>query len=261
VRFRIMCAFFLWSLLSLAILLGTAATPAFAQGSPLLRKKAAEVDRVISKANAPGGVRVIVTLRGATPDPAQQPLPSASALQPSARAVSGPLGDGQPATLEQAAILARHVSSDVTKRQRWAPRLIRDTPYMAMTVDLAELEALAADSDVVSIHETAELELGLADSAPLIGMPAAYNLAATGQHFGVAILDSGVEFGHRFLGSGSRVTETTCFSTADANFDTLCPNGQNFQAGEPGIASFANNNLNKVSETVWRVYRDRSASA
>src|SRR5262245_31209848 len=127
-------------------ILGASATPALAQGSPALRSKTAEVDRVIAKANSPGGVRVIVTLRGATPDSASAPLPSASTSiqQPTAPATSGPLGDGQAATLEQTQIIANHLGTDAAKRQRWAPRLIRNTPYMAMTVSLAELEALAA---------------------------------------------------------------------------------------------------------------------
>jgi hypothetical protein len=154
---------------------------------------------------------------------------TSASTQPSAAATSGPLGDGQAATVEQAQIIANHLGADATKRQRWAPRLIRNTPYMAMTVSMAELEVLAADSNVISIHEDGELQPGLADSIPLIGMPAAYSIGATGLGRGVAILDTGVEYGHVFL--TPRVTQATCFSTADANFATLCPNGQNFQAG------------------------------
>jgi hypothetical protein len=225
----------LYFLVSLFLLLVTflnyLVDPAFGQGSPALRSKAVNVDNLIAKAGTPDGVRVILTLRGATPDPASAPLPSASASVsvPQPPATSGPLGDGQPATLEQVGILARHLGNDVFTRQRWATRLIYNAPYMAMTVNLPELEALAADSDVISIHEDGQLQLGLPDTVPLVGMPAAYAIDATGQNTSVAILDVGVDFSHIFL--TPRVTQTTCFSTADASFATLCPNGQNFQAG------------------------------
>jgi subtilisin family serine protease len=223
-----------WFILSVAFLVDTP-LPAFAQGSPALRSKGAAVDTLLAKAATPDGVRVIVTLRGATADPASAPLPSASTQQPAAPATSGPLGDGQAATGEQAQIITNHVGSDDAKRRRWAPRLIRNTPYMAMTVTLPELEALAADDNVVSIHEDGDLQPGLADSVPLIGMPTAYTLDATGANTTVAILDTGVEYGHVFL--TPRVTGAACFSTAETgstaatSFASLCPSGQNTEFG------------------------------
>jgi hypothetical protein len=113
-----------------------------AQGSPALQSKGVAVDRLIAKAAAATGVRVIVTLRGATADPGSAPLPSASTRQPAApAATTGPLGDGQTATAEQAQVIANHVGSDDAKRRRWGPRLIHNMPYMAMRVSLSELEA------------------------------------------------------------------------------------------------------------------------
>ena len=137
------------------------AAPLLAQGSPTLRNKTAEVDRIIARAISPGGVRVILTLRGATPDPAAAPAPSTSAStqQPSSPPTSGPLGDGQVATAEQAHNLMNYLGSDTAKRQRWAPRLIRNTPFMAMTVTMPELEALAADQNVVVFMRTANSAL------------------------------------------------------------------------------------------------------
>src|SRR5262245_44282002 len=102
-------------LLALAVLPIASAAQSFAQGSPALLNKTAEADKVIAKANRPEGVRVIVTLRSATAGPASAPMPSASTSastqQPSAAATSGPLGDGQAATVEQAAIIATHLAA------------------------------------------------------------------------------------------------------------------------------------------------------
>jgi len=134
---------------------------ALAQGSAILRSKAADPDSLLAKAARPGGVRVIVTLRGATSGIQSTPPGSASTQQPAAPDTSGPLRDGQVATVEQAQIVATHIGTDDAKRQRWSPRLIPNTPYMAMTVTKDELEALAVDANVVSIHEDGQLRPGL----------------------------------------------------------------------------------------------------
>lgn len=98
-----------------------------------------------------------------------------------------------------------------------------------MTVTLSELETLAADRAVVSIHEDGVLYAGLQDSVPIIGMEPAYSLGATGLNTMVAVLDTGVEYGHVF--TTPRVTNATCFSTTNASFTTLCPNGMTTQVG------------------------------
>jgi hypothetical protein len=202
-------------------------TGALAQGSPTLRSKAIDVDTLVARATDPAGVRVIVTLSGATV--ADQPIESSSTQIPSSQSSAGPLGDGQVATVEQAQILATHLGTDLAKRQRWSPRLIAKTPYMAMTVTLAELEALAADPNVIGIHEDGQLRPGLQDSAALIGMASAFGAGATGLSTMVAVLDTGAEYGHVFL--TPRVTNASCFSTTNATFTTLCPNGMTSQIG------------------------------
>jgi hypothetical protein len=105
---------------------------ALAQSSPLLRSKAVEADDLLAKAADPAGVRVIVTLRGATSGP--DPLVSSSTQQPSTLSSAGPLVDGQVATVEQAQLLATHLGADASKRDRWSTRLIRNSPYIALTV-------------------------------------------------------------------------------------------------------------------------------
>lgn len=122
--------------------------------SPVLRAKVADVDALAAKAIAQGYVRVIVTLKGATVGSYFLPLPSSSTKQPSAPNTGGLLGDGQSATVEQEQIILTHLGADEAKRRRWSPQLIRSSPYMGVTVNFAELEALAADNAVVSIQES-----------------------------------------------------------------------------------------------------------
>ena len=60
-----------------------AITGALAQGSPTLRSKAIDVDTLVARATDPAGVRVIVTLSGATV--ADQPIESSSTQIPSSQ--------------------------------------------------------------------------------------------------------------------------------------------------------------------------------
>src|SRR5262245_48905543 len=207
-----------------AMLVAATAGSALAQGTPALRSKGIDVDTLLTKAAGANGVRVIVTLSGATAGAQTLSLPSASAAQDAAPATAGLLRDGQSATAEQAQVLVTHVNGDEAKRQRWAPRLIRNAPYMAVTLSRPELEALAADPSVVSIHEDGELRANLQDTVPLIGMGPAYNAGATGANTMVAILDTGMDFNHVFL--APRVAKTTCFSGGGAAATSVCPNGQ-----------------------------------
>jgi hypothetical protein len=214
-----------------AVMLVVFVGPAWAQGSAILRAKAADVDALLARSAGPDGVRVIVTLAGATAGAPTAP-PDSSTQAPSTpdpSAAPGAPPPGTIATVEQAQVLATHVGSDDTRRRRRAPRLIPGTPYMAMTVTTAELEALAADPGVIRIHEDGLLRPGLQDSVPLIGMAAAYARGGAGANTIVAVLDTGVEYGHVF--TTPRVTEATCFSTTNASFTTFCPNGMDTQFG------------------------------
>jgi sRNA-binding regulator protein Hfq len=203
---------------------------AWAQGSAILRSKAADVDTLLAKSAGPDGVRVIATLAGATPGAPSPPPGSSSTQAPAAPGGAGTTGQlATIATIEQAQILATHVGSNDAKRRRWAPRLIPNTPYMAMTVTTTELEALAADPNVVGIHEDGQMRPGLQDSVPLINMAAAYARGGTGLNTMVAVLDTGVEYGHVF--TSPRVTNATCFSTTTTGFATLCPNAADEQVG------------------------------
>lgn len=212
--------------------------PSFAQLASAVRSKVANADALLEKARRPEGVRVIVTLRGSTPTPESRTVPSSSLSKGSIEERSGPLADGQAATVEQLELLNKHMASDAGKRQRWSARLVRNTPYLAITVNSAELEALAADNLVVSIHEEGEMVPGLQNSVPLIGIPAAYEFDynARGWPWSVAVLDTGVDYNHPFL--TNKISGAACYSTRQAGmpgapdvFSSLCPNGANTQFG------------------------------
>src|SRR5262249_58328753 len=66
------------------------------------------------------------------------------------------------------------------------------TPGFALTVNGAELEALAGDGRVITIQYNRLLSPRLNQSVPLIGMNQAYAAGATGAGFAVAVLDTGV---------------------------------------------------------------------
>lgn len=211
--------------ISVAILVFGAA--ASAQVSAPLRSKAVRADALVAKADS-GPVRVILTLSGNTATTSSLSSTSASTMAPAGGSGLGPLGDGQRATVEQTRVVANHITTGI--RARSNPRLIVNSRYMAATVTRSELEALAADPDVVSIHEDGRSKPVLTQSVPLIGMNSAYLFGASGANTTVAILDTGVRYDHVFL--TPRVTGATCFSTNSApDYASYCPNGQSTQIG------------------------------
>jgi sRNA-binding regulator protein Hfq len=109
------------------------------------------------------------------------------------------------------------------------------TPGFALTVNGAELEALAGDSRVITIQENRLLSPTLNQSVPLIGMNQAYAAGATGAGWAVAVLDTGVQLDHEFL--ANKIIAQACFSANNGNPGagrvSLCPNGAATQIGAP----------------------------
>jgi len=108
-------------------------------------------------------------------------------------------------------------------------------PYLVMEIEPGQLDTLAASDRVVAVQEDTIAQAYLADSVPLVRAPDAWNLGARGAGRVVAILDSGVDAGHGFL--GGRVVSEACFSSNSPSqgATTLCPNGLTSQFG-PGAA-------------------------
>ena len=87
------------------------------------------------------------------------------------------------------------------------------SPMFAIDATAAEIEALAANP-LVTLVQADRISKPLLDNAlPVIGMPAAYALGATGNGWTVAVLDTGARRTHKFL--NAHIVAAACFSTAN----------------------------------------------
>ncbi|MXZ35839.1 MAG: S8 family serine peptidase, partial [Acidobacteria bacterium] len=117
----------------------------------------------------------------------------------------------------QLSLLSRMNNPDASSIRRF-----KFIPYVAMEVDEAALESLAADPEVVSIEEDLAVKPLLANSTSLIGAPHAWDQGFAGSGQTIAILDTGVDKDHPFL-SGKVVSEA-CYSGSGRG-TSLCPEG------------------------------------
>ena len=101
-----------------------------------------------------------------------------------------------------------------------------------MEVDATALTALIANPLVASIGEDKPVPPTLTQSVPLIKADQAWTAGYTGSGWTVAILDTGVDKTHSFIGAGKVVAEA-CFSTTSSSdhSTTVCPNGLSSQTG------------------------------
>ncbi|MFG1945019.1 S8 family serine peptidase [Nonomuraea sp. NPDC048826] len=102
-------------------------------------------------------------------------------------------------------------------------------PFMVVEGTAEELAALAEDPRVTSIHRDRAYPPALASSIKQIGADQAHAAGHTGAGQNIAILDTGVDLDHPFL--GNRVVAEACFSAVDTGVESLCPNGQTSQVG------------------------------
>ena len=163
--------------------------PAFAKINAALQKK--------------GTARVIVRLAA--------PPSMASGFE-----IEGALKSAESVTNQRAGIaqIQSKVASKLSKAHGGAAKRFEFIPFMAMEVDPAEFNALAASSDIVLIEEDIPVPPTLIQSVPMIGgINGTFN-GYTGNGQTVAILDTGVDKTHPFL-SGKVVSEA-CYSTTDA---------------------------------------------
>ena len=162
-----------------------AATPSAAIGLQKLRLAAARS----------GKVRVIIGLR----------VPFAAEGNLSAPARQAQRND---ITSVASGLRARFASA--VKRDPDTVRSYSALPFLAMEVTPQELDKLASDPDVITLSPDRPNSANLAESAPLIRAPQAWNSGFTGQGQTIAIIDTGVDKAHPFL--AGKVVAEACYS-------------------------------------------------
>ncbi len=214
---------------ALLILLATGAAQAVdSKGTdpPATKAPAANYEALLEKALTADRVRVIVRLQVQF-------------------AAEGRLANPK-AVMDQRLSIARTQDSLLQRLQPYAMGSVKRfkySPYIAMEVDAAALEALRASPEVADIVEDVAVPPLLPNSVPHIGADQAWAQGFAGAGQSVAILDTGVDKFHAFL-SGKVVAEA-CFSTTSivGLVSSLCPNGADQQIG-----SGAGVNCSGVSE-------------
>ncbi len=120
----------------------------------------------------------------------------------------------------------------------------RSFPLLALDADKEALEELAADPNVVAIHEDKVGSPSQASSIPFIRADRVHQLGFTGAGQTVAILDTGIDRDHPFF-AGRIVSEACYSSVSDAtNQVSLCPNGTASQTGAGAADAETANCLN-----------------
>lgn len=103
-------------------------------------------------------------------------------------------------------------------------RSLASVPFMTMTVDAAQLEALAALAEVTDIQEDLQARASLPESTALVRATQAWAAGAAGGGWAVAVLDDGVQKTHPFVAAA--VLSEACYSTQSPlqGYYSMCPN-------------------------------------
>jgi serine protease len=195
-----------------ALMLGTAVAADKTSLSPLMRGKSATVGEISQVLATAAKVRVIVRVEmGLSAEALEQSLDNA-ATRGAAKA-----------RIRQAidAVLADHAGPQGTARGAPAITRLTTVPAFAITVTLAELEALARDRRVVAIDIDRRMIPHLDTTLPLIGMDVVNAGGGTGVNRTVVVIDTGVQRDHIFTGLTRLIAgQEACFLDFAG-----CPNG------------------------------------
>jgi subtilisin family serine protease len=203
----------LLSLLPVLAVSTASASPSTAAATGVANRVAPDVLDALQTADR---TPVIVRYRDAAPAPA--PTAAGDGLRRSALRTSGDR------------VLATLPTDSFSDEQR-----VDNFPLVAIVADHDAIEALATSPDVVSVSANRPHPAALSQSVPLIGGPVAYAAGYTGAGQTVAIVDTGVDASHPFL--GGRVVAQACFSSNGGGATAVCPGVDPTTATGPGSAA------------------------
>ncbi len=229
--------------LALALVAGLSMTslatmPAFAQqtnapfaASSLSKLVAPDELRAAFSANTAGRQRVIITYRAVTPS---VPRNASPATQDAALRTAN--------ASAAASLVSRVLGSTSAPRSGGGSgphnaKAMEFSPNIVIRLTPAEIDAFAADADVVSIQLDSADPPIMDVSTAYVGMPFTWAAGGEGTGRTVAVLDTGVKREHEFIGA-TRVVYEACYGTNDGAFSSsLCPGGLETVENQAGAAA------------------------
>ena len=167
--------------------------------------------RLLGKAQKEGSVEVIVGLR--------------TDFTPEGR-LSQAQAEDQRAAIESA---GEGLRADLAGTGYETLREYETVPYIAMKLTPEALRAVQDSPQATTLQEDIDVAPNLAESGPIVQAPTMWANYLTGGGKTIAVLDTGVDRLHPFL--GGRVVEEACYSSG-----SNCPNGQTTQTGTGSAA-------------------------
>jgi subtilisin len=161
---------------------------------------------LLKKAEREGSVRVIVGLR--------------TDFVPEGRLSRAEVADQRDGIASAQAGLQEHLRGTGYRTLRE----YETVPYIALKLTPQALRAVQNSPRATTIQEDVAVPADLAQSAPIVQAPTMWANNITGAARTIAVLDTGVDRFHPFL--GGRVVEEACYSSTSD-----CPNGQTTQTG------------------------------
>jgi subtilisin len=162
--------------------------------------------RLIEKAQKEGNVRVIVGLRtDFTPE----------------EQLSGALAKDQREAIESA---GAGLKQELAGTGYITLREYETVPYLALRLTPEALREVQDSPRTTTLQEDVAVPAALAQSSTIVQAPAMWEHDLSGAGKTIAVLDTGVDRFHPFL--GGRVVEEACYSS-----NSNCPNGQKTQTG------------------------------